>query len=246
MIHCSLAHSGAWRGVADRLSDRLRMTAFDLPMHGRGPDWDGRSDLHDLATAMARETAAAEGAPVELIGHSFGATVALRLALESPALVRSLTMVEPVLFAAARSFAPEVHAAYMEAVEPVEAAWLEGDRAEAARRFIGMWGAGAPWAELPEAQRAYMVDRIGFIPATAHSLADDAHGLLAPGRLEGLTRPVLIVRGAASPPIMEAVTAALAARLPDARMVEVPGAGHMLPLTHPDAVARAIAERIAP
>jgi lipase len=39
--------------------------------------------------------------PVHLIGHSFGATVALRLAIEAPERVASLTLIEPVLFAAA-------------------------------------------------------------------------------------------------------------------------------------------------
>ena len=38
LIHCSLAHGGSWAGVARRLSDRLRMVAFDLPGHGRSAD----------------------------------------------------------------------------------------------------------------------------------------------------------------------------------------------------------------
>jgi lipase len=52
--------------------------------------------------------------------------------------------------------------------------------------------------------------------------------------------PVLLVEGADSPPVIDAVQAALAARLPQAARMIVPGAGHMVPITHPDLVARAV------
>ncbi len=238
MSHCSLAHSGAWAPLAERLASRLSMTAFDLPGHGRAPDWDGVSDLHDVATGWA--AAVAGDGPVDLIGHSFGATVVLRLALERPEAARSLTMIEPVLFAAARHAGDQAYAAHQAASAPFEAAWAAGDAVEAARLFVGIWGAGTAWGDLAPAQREAMTARIGFVAATAHVLTDDAHGLLAPGRLEALSRPALIVTGAASPPVIPAIARALAARLPDAAHDIVPGAGHMVPLTHPAPVADAI------
>jgi pimeloyl-ACP methyl ester carboxylesterase len=51
---------------------------------------------------------------------------------------------------------------------------------------------------------------------------------------------VLLVEGAESPPIIDAVQEELARRLPQARRLIVPGAGHMVPITHPDIVARAV------
>lgn len=237
-MHCSLAHSGAWSALAERLEDRLSMTAFDLPGHGRAPDWDGHTDLHDIATGWA--AALAGDGPVDLIGHSFGATVALRLALERPDAVRSLTMIEPVLFAAARQAGDPAFALHQQETAPFEAAWAAGDAAEAARRFVGHWGAGRPWEALAPAQRDAMTARIGFVAATAHVLGDDARGLLAPGRLEVFARPALIVTGADSPAVIPAIARALKARLPDAAHEIVPGAGHMVPLTHPGPVADAI------
>ena len=68
-------------------------------------------------------------------------------------------------------------------------------------------------------------------------MLDDAAGMLRPGGLEGVQVPVLLIDGAASPPIIEAVHAVLAARLPNARRLSVPGAGHMVPITHPDRIA---------
>ncbi len=88
----------------------VTITALDQPSHGRSADWDGERDLHGLTTQISIVMAEmiGEGGPVDIIGHSFGGTVALRMALERPDLVRSLTLVEPVIFAAARAAeAPE-------------------------------------------------------------------------------------------------------------------------------------------
>ena len=98
-LHCSLAQGGVWAGVANGLP-RVTLLAPDLPGHGRSPDRDPASDYHSQTT---RAVLALIGSPRDVIGHSFGATVALRIALERPDLVRTLTLIEPVLFAAARA-----------------------------------------------------------------------------------------------------------------------------------------------
>ena len=79
------------------------MRAFDLPGHGRSPDWDGVVEYQHLSTQIAASFVIE---PVDLIGHSFGATVALRLAVEQPQKLRSLTLIEPVFFAVAARDAP--------------------------------------------------------------------------------------------------------------------------------------------
>lgn len=81
MLHCANAHAGAWRGVALALQDSLHLIAPDGLGHGNAPDWDGQGDYHAAATDRAR---AFLTEPMDLIGHSFGATVALRLAIETP------------------------------------------------------------------------------------------------------------------------------------------------------------------
>ncbi|WP_225028412.1 alpha/beta fold hydrolase [Xinfangfangia pollutisoli] len=237
-IHCSLAHAGAWAGLAEMLPE-ISLTAMDQPGHGRSEDWRPGSDLHALTTAAATVLAqrlAASG-PVDLFGHSFGATVCLRLALERPDLIRSLVLVEPVLFAAARG--TPVFAEFARAQADLPTATPE-DRLASASRFHALWGDGRPLASLPERQMRYILDRIHIIPAQNRVLLDDAAGLLRPGGLEALSRPVLLVEGGESPAVIPAIQAALAARLPQARRVVLDGAGHMAPITHPGPLADAI------
>ena len=236
LIHCALAHAGSLRPLMAHLGDRLSMTAFDLPGHGRTADWDGRGDMLG-ATARIAESFCDR--PVDLIGHSFGGVAALCLAIQRPDLIRSLTLIEPVFFAAAQAVDPPVFEAYLAAMAPYAAALSGGDRAAAAQAFTAVWGDG-DWDRLPEAQRAYAAERIHLIEASVPGLIDDSQALLAPGRLEAVDAPVTLIRGDRSAPIIPVVLKALAARLPQTRQVVIEGAGHMAPITHATEVAAAI------
>ncbi len=216
------------------------MLAFDLPGHGRSGDWRGEGDYHALSAAIAADFCTP---PRHVIGHSLGATIALRLALERPGLVKSLVLIEPVLFAAARGRA--AFRAEEEASRPFVAALERGEHEAAARAFTRRWGSGVPWEALPAAQRQYMAARIGLIPATRAVLYEDAAGLLAPGRPEAVECPVLLLEGERSPPVIGEIGAVLGARLPEVRRQRIAGAGHMLPVTHAAEAAREIRAFIA-
>lgn len=237
-LHCALAHGGIWAGLAAQRPD-LRLIAPDLPGHGKSPDWDGRADLHNLTTRAAAALIEAEGGPLAVLGHSFGATVALRLALERPDLVARLVLVEPVLFAAARAAGAACYPAFAADHQAIAALVRAGSLAAAAERFHARWGVGA-LTDLPPWQRDYVAARMPLVMAQNNVLEDDAAGLLAPWRLEGLGLPVDLVEGTESPPVVAAIHAELARRLPQVRRTRVAGAGHMLPLTHPGALAAAI------
>jgi pimeloyl-ACP methyl ester carboxylesterase len=240
LIHCSLAHSGAWKGVAAQLGGSLHMRAFDLPGHGRSGPWTGERDMCALSTAMAADMVGADG-PMDVIGHSFGAVVALSLAIEQPALVRSLVIIESVFVAAALADDPELAARYGQKMKPYTDALERGDKEAAAREFLRDWGDGTPWEALPAEQRAAMAAQIHLIAANSPSVLEDRPGLVKNRLIETVKVPVLLIRGAKSPPIMQPVHAAIARRLPNARSIAIPGAAHMAPITHPGPVADAIA-----
>ncbi len=240
MLHPALAHSGAWTRMAGVLADRLRAVAPDMPGHGLSSDWDNRADYHDQMTAIA-STFLAPG--MHVIGHSFGATVALRLALENPGM-RSLTLIEPVLFAAAKTRAKATFDAHRKMSRPFANALAVGDRDTAARLFSALWGDGRGWEDLTQRQKESLIKRIPIVAETNKTLNDDTVGLLEDGRLESLDMPVLLIRGEKSQPIVQDIHDALAERIPDVRQVVIEGAGHMVPITHPAEVAREIRDMI--
>lgn len=240
LLHCSLAHSGALRGLTDGLGDVLTATAFDMPGHGRSADWPGGASLQDAVVAVARSFLDAMPGPVDLIGHSFGGTCLLRIAFETPETVRTLTLIEPPFYDAVRAAGDAGFGQELRRDAAFASFLTAGRREEAARAFVTRWGAGAPWEEMPDEQRSYITDRIHLIEAAGFSLNADMVGLTAPGGLERIACPVLLVRGSRSPGTIPAVHRALMARLPDVRETVVDGAGHMAPITHPEPVAAAI------
>lgn len=242
-LHPSLAHGGAFAALGAELPN-LAFTAPDMIGHGRAAPWDGHSDLHSACTrdaiAQAEGMAAQNGGPIDVIGHSFGASLALRMALERPELLRSMVLIEPVLFAAARADGAPEYRAYAADHALFTALLDSGDVEGAAAEFQRHWGDGRAFDALPPATRAYITHRLPLIVAQTGGLVADTGGIMGYLRLESCPIPALLLRGTDSPPVISAIHRALATRLPNARENIIAGAGHMLPLTHPAPAAAAI------
>ncbi|WP_299848068.1 alpha/beta hydrolase [uncultured Roseovarius sp.] len=229
MIHCSLASSAAWGPLAGHLSGALDMTAFDMPGHGRSAAWDDRGEIQGVTADIA--AAFLEG-PTDVIGHSFGATVALRLAVERPELVRTLTLIEPVLIAVALADRPDVARDHAIESADFEAAMIAADHMAAARAFTGLWSTGLPFDALPDDQQKLMAAQMPFVGAGEPALFHDAGQILAPERLSRVSMPVLLIDGSATLEIVSVICDGLHQRLPHASRAVIMGAGHMLPITH--------------
>lgn len=236
-LHCMMASSAYWDPIHDRLGGRVDLRAFDMPGHGRSGPWRAEPGV-DFHTAVTRIAARMIDRPLDLIGHSIGATVALRIAVGAPEAVRSLTLIEPVLFAAA----PDAGGAASES--RLDRLMAEGRDTEAARAFLSLWGAEGGFDANPPAVQAAMTRQMALVMDTMGALVHDTARLLRPHGLEGIDAPVMLILGAKSPPVIPAIAEALAARMGDVGIASVPGAGHMAPMTHPDAVAGLIAANL--
>ncbi|MGB3553970.1 MAG: alpha/beta fold hydrolase, partial [Jannaschia sp.] len=95
-LHCALAAGSAWRPLGAVL-EGVTLIAPDLPGHGRAPSFDGNGDYMDAALETA--LAAMPDGKLDVVGHSYGGALALRLLADHPDRVRSLAVIEPVLFA---------------------------------------------------------------------------------------------------------------------------------------------------
>ena len=238
-IHCMLGSSEIWGPVLEPLGEQITATTFDLPGHGKSGPWAEDPTPGSYQTLATRIAAGFIDRPVDLIGHSFGASVALRIAVGAPHAIRSLTLIEPVLFAALRG--TPVFEAWSERQGHLDALIAQGRLEDAARSFMKEWGAGIPWDMLPEKQRARFTAQMPIVENVSQANFTDPGAIARLEGIEGIDAPTLLIHGARSPDICPAVCEAIAARLPDVGLASVPDAGHMLPLTHAKQVSELIA-----
>ncbi|MEO8857592.1 MAG: alpha/beta fold hydrolase [Burkholderiaceae bacterium] len=241
-IHSNASSSSQWRALMESLATGFHVLAPDTCGAGKGPAWptEGKFGLGEEARLLEPVFARA-GEPFALVGHSYGAAVALMKALREPRRVCALVLYEPTLFSLVdAAFArPNDADGIRDAVKHTVAALAVGDRDAAAQHFIDYWmGAGA-WRATPDTRRAGIASAIVHAQGWADALFGEPEPLSA---FAALSMPVLLLTGAQSPNSAGAVARLLASVLPRLETVSFPGVGHMGPITHPEVVNPVIQE----
>ena len=240
--HCSGGTPNQWRPLAERVRGEARLFAPPA-LIGYDPDepWDPTRGpgLDDEARRIENLLDVVPG-PVDLVGHSYGGAVALRVALRRPERVRRLVVSEPALFSLL-AISPRDRAAAEEIVTVADAireALEEGRSSRAAGLFVDYWSGKGVWDRLDERRRAYVESRMVKVVAEFDALAGDRTPLSAYARLR---MPVLWLEGGHSPAPVHAVRRQLLPVLPDARVERLPDADHMGPVTRAAEVAEIVA-----
>jgi pimeloyl-ACP methyl ester carboxylesterase len=165
-------------------------------------------------------------------GHSYGALVALQLAVDAPERVASLALLEP----AARGISSS--AAVVAALQPVIAAYRAGDTAAAIDGFLThVCGDDyrAPLEQVVPGAFAEALDEADlFFQAEMAAVQQFSFG---PDDASQVTQPVLNVVGANSVTRFVEGAALVQSWFPDAERLTIPAAGHLLMIQNPDAVA---------
>jgi pimeloyl-ACP methyl ester carboxylesterase len=247
--HSNASTSGQWLGLMERLGPRFHVLAVDSYGAGKSPEWpsDRVISLRD-EVALIEPVLARAGAPLVLVGHSYGAAIALVAAVDRPERVRALALYEPTLFSVieAEGTSPNDADGIRAAVAAAAAALDDGDRAAAARHFIDYWMGPGSWQRTPEKRQAPIAASIANVRRWAHALLSEPTPLAA---FRALDVPVLYMVGKHTTASARGVAQRLCAVLPRVERVELEDAGHMGPVTHPEIVNDAIArflERLHP
>jgi len=241
-IHSNAGSSAQWRGLLDLLAPKFRVFAPDSYGSGKSPDWhsDRIITLAD-EVALIEPVLAKAGAPLALVGHSYGAAVALIAALANPRRVRALAVYEPTLFSLleAEKPAPNEADGIRNAVARSATALDAGDKDAAAMHFIDYWmGAGA-WLQTPEQRKPAIAASVVNVRRWAHALMTEPTPLEA---FCSLDIPVLYMTGKRSTASAHGVARLMTAALPRVEVAEFEKLGHMGPVTHPEPVNQAIKE----
>ena len=100
LIHGYSGDLNNWLFNIEALAAEAPVIAIDLPGHGGSSKDVGDGSLKTLADAAAGALDRLGVADAHLIGHSLGAAVAARLAIDHTGLARTLTMIAPAGFSA--------------------------------------------------------------------------------------------------------------------------------------------------
>ena len=178
----------------DSLATTHHVLAPDLYGAGKSPDWHS-----DCVITLADEAALIEpvlqraSSPFILVGHSHGAALALRIAVENPGRVRALALYEPTLFSLIE--ADGIRAAVTAAARALDA----GDADAAAGHFIDYWIGPGSWAATREARRPAIAASVRSVRRWAHALMTEPTPLAAFGARSTKTSPSRPVPATAFP-----------------------------------------------
>lgn len=206
---------------------RRRGHAGSTPIHGPVSIAEHAHDCRALLGALDVEQA-------HVVGHSYGAGVALQLAIDAPEAVCTLALFEPLLLPVPS--APQ----FFEAVGPIVERYMAGDGVGAVDGVLSLMG-GPDW-------RAEMSRTVPGGPEQAEKDAATGFESDLPSLLQWrfgaeeaakIKQPVLFLSGAESLPVFTEGRDLFCSWLPQTEVDVMPGANHLLHIRRPaDAAAR--------
>jgi pimeloyl-ACP methyl ester carboxylesterase len=232
LVHGLGTDRGVWRAATAELAARRRVLAPDLPGFGESEAVGGGFSLDDAADAVAAAAGERVDGPADLVGHSLGGAVAVRLAGRHPELVRRLVLFAPAGLAPR----PALVAAALSAGAPPFLA---------ARRLIGR-----PVAASATARRALLFGAVHdgrrMSPADARALlsASRAARAMRPAarvaitadlrrEIDELDCPLGLMWGESDLVVRARIRGQLARRRSDLPLETIPAAGHVAQAERP-------------
>ncbi|MFC0239609.1 alpha/beta fold hydrolase [Rhodopseudomonas telluris] len=252
LIHGASSNLGAMQmPLGDRLAQHHRVLLIDRPGHG----WSRREDLADSSPAMqAREIGEALdrlGVPrAVFVVHSMAGALGARMALDQPDRVAGLVMLAPVTHPWRGGVGTYNKVMTTPVVGPLLAYTITLPLG------LMLTDAGARAVFTPQAKPADYVDATAtpllLRPRAFLANSWDLTGLKAAvqeqvARYQQITVPTVVIHGDADKIVsVDIHSRAFAAAVPHAKLIVLPGVGHMVQNAAPDLVQREVEALIAP
>ncbi len=127
LVHGWLADATVWEPLVEALGERHRTIAVDLRGFGASNGAQGAFSIESFSNDLADLIAAIDLDPVVVVGHSMGAAVAQRFAIDHPEAVEGLVLIAAGP-ASGVAFPPKIEAMFRAAASDkvVAARWLDG------------------------------------------------------------------------------------------------------------------------
>lgn len=228
-LHGSFGTGLSWFGVARSLSERFEFVLVDRRGHGASSPGHAPAalerEVEDLISVIE------EVGPIRsVVGHSFGALIALRAALAHPGILPRLALYEPPL-----RFHDE--ALPRQALSAFRADVAAGEYENALLSFLPHLGTSEAELALLRAQ-PFWPSLVSLAPVEAENLSIELEHV--PEDYRSIEEPILLLTGSESRPTLRKATEELCAVVPNAEITTLEGQSHYATVQAPDQLARAL------
>jgi pimeloyl-ACP methyl ester carboxylesterase len=240
LAHSSVSGNRQWKRLVERLRCRYRVLAPNLHGYGKTTAWSEARTL-TVEDAVQVVLGVCEGleAPIRLVGHSWGGYLALAAAKKLGERVSHLALYEPMMPGLLRGH--ERAKAWEEAASVyADVRRLSGAKQwmELAHRFTDYFNGEGAWQAANAERREAIAAQL---PPNRHEW-DAATQPVSTRALGPIAARGLVLCGTKTRLVLKDVVELLHAAFPEWQYVDVPGAGHMGPLTHTYTVNETIGE----
>jgi len=235
LIHGSVVADSYVPMLAEPSLARFRLVRYRRRGYGGSTHSPPPVSLADQAADCAALIRHLGIGSAHVVGHSYGGAIAMQLALDFPAAVHSLSLLEPALI-----FKVPGTAQWSERMVPMRAKYESGDKSGALEHFMReIEGPGWRGAvdSVPGAWQMAIADADSFFQIEGLALLQ---WLFGASEAQRVSQPILAMVGADSPPAFHEAHALAVSWFPRAEPVEIPGATHMLMMVKPRVVAEAL------
>jgi non-heme chloroperoxidase len=244
-IHGAVSDFRAWLEQFNALSGDYRVISYSRRAHypnaREGGDSSYTRDAHK--TDLIEFIKALNLEKPHLIGHSYGAAVALLAALEKPAAVGSLVLGEPIPFPElfdedAKLLLSGQKAGFDKAIRLAE----NEDKELAVREFLHTVIGIDAFGLLPAERRAVVLENAGTLLPMLRTYYDSS---VKRERLKNLKVPTMLITGEISPVIARLTCKTIDRYLPKSKIAVLKGASHGLQMENPEGFNRLILDFLA-
>ncbi len=230
LVHGTGIDHSYWDPISPELAQRFTVYAIDRRGRGRSGEtapYALQREFEDLKALIDSVPA-----PVFLLGHSYGALCSLEVALTTGR-IRRMILNEPPMYTTVEVTVPD-------GVPEMVAAALEAGESEKALMAI-LEAGGMPARELSLLRsQSNWPARVAAASTIPREFLGVKGYTFEAARFKDLKTPVLLLGGAATAPVYRAALEALAASLPNSRLVLLPGQGHDAAVTAPGPYLREV------
>lgn len=237
-LHSSLSTAKQWIPLINRLKDKFTCINIDILGYGNADkvideaNYDFNVELTRIRLILAHCIA---DQPYHLVGHSCGGAIALKLAVEQPNQLLSLSLYEPVAFHLLTKGSAEREEADSFAFKVAD---LSNE--QAAQLFTDFWNSKGFFNKLPAKLQAMMAADMQKVNLDFKGLISESYQLTD---LATITCKATLYSGLQSPHLSQFLTEKIANALPNGYLCQLE-AGHMGPINQAELVLKEMAERI--